>query len=79
MLRSAARVHLEAVRTSLFDALNTEQQAALREISETLVAHLLASPLQSTAESRRAGSRGAGWKGACAVELTGQLTTEDGL
>jgi DNA-binding MarR family transcriptional regulator len=44
MLRTAARGHVETVRTSLFDALNTEQQAALREISETLVGHLLATP-----------------------------------
>lgn len=52
MLRTAARGHVETVRTSLFDALNTEQQAALREISETLVGHLLASPLQPATESR---------------------------
>ena len=39
-LDEAARGHVEAVRADLFDALNRDQQHALREVSETLVAHL---------------------------------------
>lgn len=39
-LAQAAPGHVEAVRTHLFDPLTREQQAALREISDTLLAHL---------------------------------------
>ena len=39
-LRAAAPEHVEAVRTELFDALTPAQVRALREISDTVVAHL---------------------------------------
>jgi hypothetical protein len=39
-LRAAAPEHVEAVRTELFDALTPAQLRALREISDTVVAHL---------------------------------------
>jgi DNA-binding MarR family transcriptional regulator len=39
-LEAAAPGHVEAVRQGLFDALSPEQVAALRDISDTLVAHL---------------------------------------
>ncbi len=39
-LEAAAPGHVEAVRGGLFDALSREQVAALRDISDTLVAHL---------------------------------------
>lgn len=39
-LEEAAPGHVEEVRALLFDALTTEQVTALREISDTLVAHL---------------------------------------
>jgi DNA-binding MarR family transcriptional regulator len=39
-LEAAAPAHVEAVRRGLFDALSPEQIAALRDISDTLVAHL---------------------------------------
>lgn len=39
-LDSAARGHVEEVRTVLFDPLSAEQQAALLDISDTLIAHL---------------------------------------
>ncbi|MGH3616218.1 MAG: MarR family winged helix-turn-helix transcriptional regulator [Pseudonocardia sp.] len=45
-LESAAPGHVEAVRTHLFDQLTVEQQAALREISDALVAHLAEAPIQ---------------------------------
>lgn len=43
-LRQSARGHVEAVRHDLFDALTRDQQRALREASEALVAHLSAAP-----------------------------------
>lgn len=39
-LEEAAPGHVEAVRADLFDALDRDQQQALREISDALVAHL---------------------------------------
>lgn len=39
-LEQAAPGHVEAVRTHLFDQLTIEQQHALRDISDTLLAHL---------------------------------------
>jgi DNA-binding MarR family transcriptional regulator len=39
-LEAAAPVHVEGVRAHLFDQLGPEQVAALREIGETLLAHL---------------------------------------
>jgi DNA-binding MarR family transcriptional regulator len=44
-LEEAARGHVEAVRANLFDALSCEQQHALRDISDTLVAHLSDAPI----------------------------------
>ena len=43
-LDEAARGHVEAVRTNLFDALSRDQQHALRDIGDTLVAHLSEAP-----------------------------------
>src|SRR3954469_23557083 len=39
-LEGAAPVHVESVRTHLFDQLSPEQVAAMREIGETLLRHL---------------------------------------
>lgn len=44
-LVAAAPGHVEAVRASLFDVLSRDQQHVLREISETLVAHLSDTPI----------------------------------
>ena len=44
-LDEAARGHVEAVRANLFDALTADQQQALRDISDTLVAHLSDGPI----------------------------------
>jgi hypothetical protein len=40
-LEAAAPFHVESVRQHLFDVLSPEQLAQLREISDTLLAHLL--------------------------------------
>lgn len=39
-LEQAAPVHVESVRTHLFDQLSPEQVASLRDIGQTLLAHL---------------------------------------
>src|SRR5436305_5810077 len=39
-LEAAAPTHVEGVRTHLFDQLSPEQVAAMRDIGETLMAHL---------------------------------------
>jgi DNA-binding MarR family transcriptional regulator len=39
-LEAAAPVHVEGVRTHLFDQLSPDQVAALRDIGETLIRHL---------------------------------------
>ena len=39
-LEAAAPIHVESVRTHLFDQLTPEQVAALRDIGETLLRHL---------------------------------------
>jgi DNA-binding MarR family transcriptional regulator len=44
-LETAAAGHVGAVRSDLFDALSREQQHALRDISDALVAHLSESPV----------------------------------
>jgi DNA-binding MarR family transcriptional regulator len=44
-LEKAAPGHVEAVRRGLFDALSPAQVAALRDISDTLVAHLSNEPV----------------------------------
>ena len=43
-LVEAAPGHVAAVRANLFDVLSPEQQRALRDISQTLVAHLADTP-----------------------------------
>jgi DNA-binding MarR family transcriptional regulator len=49
-LEAAAPGHVEAVRRGLFDALSPEQVAALRDISNTLVAHLSNEPVWPAAD-----------------------------
>jgi DNA-binding MarR family transcriptional regulator len=49
-LEAAAPGHVEAVRGGLFDALSPEQVAALRDISDTLVAHLSNNPVWPAAD-----------------------------
>jgi DNA-binding MarR family transcriptional regulator len=49
-LEAAAPAHVEAVRRGLFDALSPEQVAALRDISDTLVAHLSSEPVWPAAD-----------------------------
>ena len=39
-LEAAAPVHVEGVRTHLFDQLSPEQVAAMRDLGETLLRHL---------------------------------------
>ena len=51
-LHAAAPGHVEEVRSLLFDVLSTEQQRSLREISDTLAAHLSDSPLWPAAADR---------------------------
>jgi DNA-binding MarR family transcriptional regulator len=51
-LVAAAPGHVEAVRRGLFDALSPEQVAALRDISDTLVAHLSNEPAGDTGTGR---------------------------
>jgi DNA-binding MarR family transcriptional regulator len=49
-LQAAAPGHVEAVRRGLFDALSPEQVAALRDFSDTLVAHLSNKPVWPAAD-----------------------------
>ena len=66
-LEAAAPGHVETVRTVLFDALTPAQTAALREISEVLVAHLTNGPVwpaTSDAGCPTAGTTGPGTCGA---------------
>ncbi|TQM45565.1 MarR family winged helix-turn-helix transcriptional regulator [Pseudonocardia cypriaca] len=51
-LEAAAPGHVQAVRRGLFDALSAEQVAALRDISETLVAHLSNEPVWPAADDQ---------------------------
>jgi DNA-binding MarR family transcriptional regulator len=53
-LEAAAPRHVEAVRRGLFDALSPEQVAALRDISDTLVAHLSNGPVWPAADDNGA-------------------------
>ena len=39
-LEAAAPIHVESVRTHLFDQLSPEQVAAMRDLGETLLRHL---------------------------------------
>ena len=54
-LEAAAPGHVEAVRRSLFDALSPEQVGALRDISDTLVAHLANEPVWPGADGTGSG------------------------
>lgn len=47
-LEAAAPAHVEEVRSLLFDALSPAQLAALRDISDTLAAHLATGPTWPT-------------------------------
>jgi DNA-binding MarR family transcriptional regulator len=49
-LQEAAAGHVETVRLHLFDHLTAEQQQALRDISDTLVAHLSDAPVWPAAD-----------------------------
>jgi DNA-binding MarR family transcriptional regulator len=56
-LEEAAPGHVETVRADLLDALTPAQQRALREISETLVAHLSDAPVWPADGDGRGGTR----------------------
>ncbi len=56
-LVEAAPGHVEAVRADLFDVLSPEQQRALRDISETLVAHLADTPTWPADDDGQGGTR----------------------
>jgi DNA-binding MarR family transcriptional regulator len=56
-LQAVAPAHVEAVRRGLFDALSPAQVAALRDISDTLVAHLSDVPVWPAADDPAAGAR----------------------
>jgi DNA-binding MarR family transcriptional regulator len=58
-LEAAAPGHVEAVRRGLFDALSPEQVAALRDISDTLVAHLSNNPVWPAADDTGSGAASA--------------------
>jgi DNA-binding MarR family transcriptional regulator len=49
-LKEAAPGHVEEVRSALFDALSREQVVALRDVSDTLVAHLSNGPAWPAAD-----------------------------
>lgn len=51
-LEAAAPGHVETVRELLFDALTPQQQAALHDICDTLVAHLAATPVWPAADDQ---------------------------
>jgi DNA-binding MarR family transcriptional regulator len=51
-LEAAAPGHVDAVRANLFDPLSPEQVAALRDISDTLVAHLADAPIWPASDDR---------------------------
>jgi DNA-binding MarR family transcriptional regulator len=57
-LEAAAPGHVEAVRRGLFDALSPEQVAALRDISDTLVAHLSDQPVWPASDDLRGAPTG---------------------
>ena len=58
-LEASAPGHVEAVRRGLFDALSPEQVAALRDISDTLVAHLSNNPVWPAADDTGSGAASA--------------------
>jgi DNA-binding MarR family transcriptional regulator len=53
-LEAAAPGHVEAVRRGLFDALTPEQVTALRDISDTVVAHLSNEPVWPASDDAEA-------------------------
>jgi DNA-binding MarR family transcriptional regulator len=52
-IEAAAPGHVDAVRRGLFDALSPQQVEALRDISDTLVAHLAKEPVWPAADDSR--------------------------
>jgi DNA-binding MarR family transcriptional regulator len=52
-IEAAAPGHVDAVRRGLFDALSPQQVVALRDISDTLVAHLAKEPVWPAADDCR--------------------------
>jgi DNA-binding MarR family transcriptional regulator len=57
-LAAAAPGHVETVRTYVFDPLSREQQAALRDIADTLVANMSDVPVWPAAEDPTADAGG---------------------
>ena len=57
-LEAAAPSHVETVRTYLFDPLTREQQAALHDIADTLVANLSDEPVWPASDDPTADARG---------------------
>jgi hypothetical protein len=53
-LEAAAPAHVEAVRRGLFDALTPEQVTALRDISDSIVAHLSNEPVWPASDDAEA-------------------------
>jgi DNA-binding MarR family transcriptional regulator len=56
-LEKAAPGHVATVRTHLFDALSKEQVAALREISDTIIAHMSDHPVWPAVDDPTADGR----------------------
>jgi DNA-binding MarR family transcriptional regulator len=56
-LKEAAPGHVEEVRSALFDGLSREQVAALRDVSDTLVAHLSSGPAWPATDETQCGER----------------------
>jgi DNA-binding MarR family transcriptional regulator len=57
-LQAAAPGHVETVRTYLFDPLTPEQQAALRDIADTIVANMSDHPIWPAADDPTADAGG---------------------
>lgn len=57
-LQGAAPGHVELVRRNLFDALQPEQVAALRDISDTIIGHLSDTPVWPAADDPTADAGG---------------------
>lgn len=57
-LQTAAPGHVETVRRHLFDVLAPEQVAALRDISDTIIAHLSDTPVWPAADDPTADAGG---------------------
>ncbi|WP_214365161.1 MarR family winged helix-turn-helix transcriptional regulator [Pseudonocardia sp. H11422] len=70
-LEAAVPGHVETVRATVFDHLSPEQQAALRDIAETLVHELSDHPFWPVAEDPAADDGNCGTENACAEDATG--------